>query len=113
VISVDKAEVTVDGNKVDVTGKTAKATVENPGPHRVWVTAAGREPFEQTIETAAGSTAQVVAKLERAKSSSKKTTTTATKTDKTTTTKTQPTEGTGQGSAKPVTDKNAPIDPFK
>ncbi len=109
VLNVDKAQVTVDGKPVAVKGKTAKAIVETEGPHLVAVTASGREPFEQTVETKSGGTAQVVAKLERTKSSSKKTGTTA-KTGTTTTTTTKTNEG--SGSAKPVVDKNAPIDPF-
>jgi serine/threonine-protein kinase len=113
-ISVDKAQVTVDGKPVQVTGKTAKASVENEGAHTVTVTAAGREPYEQTVETKAGETVSVVAKLERAKSGSKKTTTATKKTTTTTTQKATPGDGAGSGSAKkpPVVDKNAPIDPF-
>ena len=110
-ISVDKAQVTVDGKPVPVTGKTAHATVDTEGAHVVAVTAAGREPFEQTVQTKAGETVPLVAKLDRAKSGSKKTTTTV----KTTTTTKPPAGDTaGSSSAKkpPPVDKNAPIDPF-
>jgi serine/threonine-protein kinase len=110
-ISVDKAQVSVDGNPVEVTGKTAKATVESEGTHLITVTAAGREPFEQTVETKAGGSVQVIAKLERAKSSSKKPTGTGAKTPAATPTKTPPADGAGSAK-KPIVDKNAPIDPF-
>jgi hypothetical protein len=110
-ISVDKAQVSVDGNPVEVTGKTAKATVESEGTHLITVTAAGREPFEQTVETKAGGSVQVIAKLERAKSTSKKPTGTGTKTPAATPTKTPPADGAGSAK-KPIVDKNAPIDPF-
>jgi eukaryotic-like serine/threonine-protein kinase len=109
-ISHDKAQVTVDGKPVEVSGKIAKATVDTEGAHVVAVTAAGREPFEQTVQTKAGETVPVVAKLERAKAGAKKTT----KTTTTTTAKTPAADGAGSGSAKktPAVDKNAPIDPF-
>jgi eukaryotic-like serine/threonine-protein kinase len=111
-ISVDKALVTVDGKPVEVKGKKANATVETEGAHTVSVTASGREPFETTVQTKAGETVPVVAKLERAKSGSKKTTTT--KTTATTSTKTPAADGAGSASTKktPAVDKNAPIDPF-
>jgi serine/threonine-protein kinase len=114
-ISHHNAQVTVDGKPVTVTGKKAQASVDDAGPHIVTVTAAGREPFEQTVETKAGETVKVVAKLGRAKSGAKsgaKKTTTV----KTTTSTTKPPagDGAGSGSAKkpPIVDKNAPIDPF-
>ncbi len=71
-ISVDKAAVLVDGKAVEVTGRTAKATVDSEGSHTVSVTAAGREPFETTIETKPGETQKVVARLERARGSGKR-----------------------------------------
>ncbi len=109
-INVDKAEVMVDGQPVEVTGKLAKALVENEGSHLVTVSAAGREPYEQTIDTKAGATVQVVAKLERAKSGSKKTTAGAKTTSKTTTPDAAASDA--KKTAAPVVDKNAPIDPF-
>ena len=109
-INVDKAEVTVDGKHVDVAAKTARVTVEQAGAHIVAVTAHGRVPFEQTVETKPGEVAQVVATLERVP---QKSVATATKP-----TKKPPSlpEGAGSGSAtkpKPTfVDKNATINPF-
>ncbi len=77
-ISVDKAQVLVDGSPIAVTGRSATATVERVGPHTVTVTAAGREVFETTVETKAGETAKLFAKLERAKGGAKKPPTVAT-----------------------------------
>jgi serine/threonine-protein kinase len=112
-ISVDKAQVTVDGKPVTVTGKSASASVDTEGKHTVAITAAGREPYEQEIETKPGETVKIIAKLERASSksgTSAKKTTTGTKTTTTTTT-TATDKGSGAGKT-PVVDKNAPIDPF-
>ena len=125
-ISHDKATVTVDGQPVEVSGKTARATVQAEGTHTIAITAPGREPFETTVETKAGGSVKLVAKLERAKPAGKKTTTATktgdtskaatTKAGTTTTTKTGSGDGagSGSGSAKKQTliDKNAPIDPF-
>jgi serine/threonine-protein kinase len=113
-LNVDKAVVTVDGKPAEVTGKTAKASVETEGSHTIAITAAGREPFETTVDTQAGGTVKVVAKLERVKSGSKKPAA-AGGTKPATTPTTKPAgDGAGSGSAKkpPVVDKNAPIDPF-
>jgi eukaryotic-like serine/threonine-protein kinase len=112
-ISVDKAQVTVDGKPVEVSGKSAKATVDTEGPHTIVVSASGRETFEKVIDSKAGETTKVVATLERAKAGSRKTTSSAKTTAKTTTTTTtakQPSEDTTKKA--PVVDKNAPIDPF-
>jgi eukaryotic-like serine/threonine-protein kinase len=122
VLNVDNAEVTVDGKPVEVTGKSATASVEAAGDHLVMVNAAGREPYEATVSTKPGETSRVIAKLERATTTSKKTTATAktgtgkTGTGKTTTTATTPattTTTTVTPTTKPAdTNKDAPIDPF-
>jgi len=126
-ISVDKAAVTVDGQPVDVKGKSATASVDKAGPHEVVVTAAGRDAFATTVETTDGGTATVIAKLERTKGGGKKvpvtstlnkttaattkvTTPTGTTTTTTTTTTTPPvTDTTKKG---PDVKKDATVDPF-
>ena len=116
VINVRGAEVTIDGKPVEVTGKTAKASVETEGTHTIAISAAGREPFETTVETKAGGSVKVIAKLERARSGGKKPAVAGGKkpTTTTTTTPAKSGEGSGSGSAKKPTliDKNAPINPF-
>jgi serine/threonine-protein kinase len=128
-INVEKAQVSIDGNPVEVKGKTAKATVEDAGSHVVTVTAAGRDTFETRVETKPGQTAQLVAKLERAKAGAKKPagggakTGSGTSTASTnamnantanTNTNTNPnTKPAGtEGKKGPDTSKDAPIDPF-
>jgi serine/threonine protein kinase len=117
-ISHAKATVTVDGRPIEVKGKSATATVE-AGPHTVVVTAAGRDPFEATVEATPGGTASLVANLDRTKAGGKKTVQTGTvKTTPTDTTKTTTTTTT---TTPPVTDttkkgpdvkKDATVDPF-
>ncbi len=114
-INVRDAEVTIDGKPVEVAGKTAKASVETEGTHTIAISAPGREPFETTVETKAGGSVKVIAKLERARSGGKKPAVAGGKKPTTTTTTPAKTgEGSGSGSAKKPTliDKNAPINPF-
>jgi hypothetical protein len=115
-INIGNATVTVDDKQVDVKGKIARATVDNEGPHKIVVSAAGRTTFEHTIDTKAGDTQTLIVKLDK---STAGTTTAGKKTGTTTTTTTTPAgtgtrpAGAGSGSGRAVyKDPNAPIDPF-
>ncbi len=103
-VNVDKAQVTVDGKPVEISGRTAKITVAKDGSHKVAITAVGREPFEQQIDVSAGGTVKLVATLERSKGTKKPP---LVKGDK------KPLPGTGSGATKPkIDDQNYTVDPF-
>ena len=103
-INVDKAQVTVDGKPVEITGRTAKILIDKDGSHKVAITAAGRDPFEQQVDVSGGATVKLVATLERSKGTKKPP---LVKSDK------KPPPGTGSGATKPkIDDKNYTVDPF-
>ena len=127
VVNVDNAEVSIDGKQLTVTGKSASATVESAGDHLLMVSAAGREPYEATVTTRPGEVSHVVAKLEKASTSSKKSGSsktgvavkTGTAAAKTGATGTTPTNTTTTATPTDTTTKKAPdvkkdatIDPF-
>jgi serine/threonine protein kinase len=69
-INVDKAQLTVDGKPIEITGRTAKVPVDAEGSHTIAITAPGRDPFEKQVDVKGGETVPVTAKLERAKATS-------------------------------------------
>jgi serine/threonine-protein kinase len=102
-IDADGATVTVDGKPVEVAGRKAVATVDHDGTHTIAVSAAGRAPFQTTVDFKSGDSVSVDAKL------------VASKTTKRPTGGTHKLPGAGQGSAKKPLgpgDKNYTVDPF-
>ena len=113
-LNVDKAEATLDGTAMTVSGKVAKAAEVPEGEHEVVVNAPGRAEQTAKVTVKAGETAQLVVKLDRAKagSSSTKKAATGEKTEK----KAQPAAGSNTQPAKQpdkkIEDKNYTVDPF-
>ena len=95
--------MTVDGKPVEITGRTAKIPVDKNGIHKVTVTAAGRDPFEQQVDVSAGATVKVVAALDRSKGPKKPP---VAKGDK------KPPPGTGSATKPKIDDTNYTVDPF-
>ncbi|MGE0550752.1 MAG: serine/threonine protein kinase [Kofleriaceae bacterium] len=70
-LNVDRAKVELDGEPVQIKGRSVKVPVEKAGSHKLTITASGRTPYEKTLEISGGGTTVLDVKLERVSSGKK------------------------------------------